>query len=212
MFDILIVANGNIPPKNTWSDIRYDFLICTDGAAHTLQQFDITPNVIIGDFDSLPNASLRFPISQVEKVDDQNTTDFEKALQFCMKFSNKKIICVGALGGFADHAIHNLSLLLRYSKQLDLCLLNPASEGREWIFKLKPKMRIYTPQKSIISFFPFPEAFLTAPTLEWPLHRTHIKQIGYAAVRNRTTAESTDIECEGECLGFVGTYNYPILD
>lgn len=212
MFDILIVANGNIPAKNTWIEIRYDLLICTDGAASTLQQFDITPNVIIGDFDSLANASVRFPNSQVEKVDDQNTTDLEKALQFCMKFSNKRIICLGALGGFADHAIHNLSLLLRYSAHLDLCFLNPTNEGREWIFKLKANTRIYTPPKSIISFFPFPETTLTALTLEWPLDRTHIKQIEDAAVRNRTTAELTDIDCVGDCLCFVGTQNYPIID
>jgi len=211
MFDILIVANGTIPPKNTWADITYTSILCADGAATTLQQFNLTPNVIIGDFDSLPNAAAHFPQSQIVKREDQHSTDFEKALQFCMKFPNKKIVCLGTLGGFADHAIHNLSLLLRYSEHLNLCLLNPTVEGRQWIFALKPKTRIYTPPNSLISFFPFPEATLTAPALEWPLNRTHIKQIGKAAVRNRTTAELTEIDCVGECLCFVGTHNYPMV-
>ncbi len=209
MFDILIVANGNIPSLNTWRDISYGFLICTDGAANTLQQFEILPNVIIGDFDSLANAAERFPQSQIEHITDQDTTDFEKALQFCMKFPNKKILCLGALGELADHSIYNLSLLLRYSNQLDLCFLNPTLEGRQWIFALKPKTRIYTPFNSPISFFPLEKAVLTAPTLEWPLSRTHIKSLGRAAVRNRTTAQMTDIECEGDCLCFVESALYP---
>lgn len=209
MFEVLIVANGDIPHKELWSDITYSFLICTDGAAKKLKAFNLTPDVIIGDFDSLPNAAIEFPQSQIEKINDQDTTDFEKALQFCMKFPNKKIVCLGALGGFADHAIHNLTLLLRYSQQLDLCLLNPTSEGREWIFKLHSHTRICTPVNSLISFFPFPEATLTAPTLEWPLNRTHLTQIGNAAVRNRTTADKTEVDCLGDCLCFVGAQTYP---
>lgn len=210
MFEILIVANGDIPPKNLWSDITYSFLICTDGAAKTLKEFNITPDVIIGDFDSLPNAATLFPKVQIEKINDQDTTDFEKALQFCMKFPNKKIVCLGALGGFADHSIYNLSLLMRYSQDLDLCLLNPTTEGREWIFKLSSHTRICTPKNSLISFFPFPEATLTAATLEWPLARTHLTQIGNAAVRNRTTGNVTEIDCMGDCLCFVGTQVYPL--
>ncbi|MGE3320533.1 MAG: thiamine diphosphokinase [Candidatus Berkiella sp.] len=210
-FDILLVANGHIPSQNDWHDLQYTFLICTDGAADTLLQYKLIPNVIIGDFDSLANAKERFPQSQLVKIDDQNTTDFEKALQYCIKFPNKKIVCLGALGGFADHGIHNLSLMVQYHPKLDLCFLNPTPYGSEWIFVLKAKTRIYTPKNSLISFFPFPEATLTAPTLEWPLDRTHITQIGKHAVRNRTTQELTEVECEGKCVCFVNSPAYPAL-
>jgi thiamine pyrophosphokinase len=210
MFDILIVANGSIPPIDAWRDVTYGLLICTDGAANAMQHFGITPNIIIGDFDSLPNATECFPESQIEHITSQDTTDFEKALQYCMKFPNKRILCLGALGELADHSIYNLSLLLRYANQLDLCFLNLTREGRQWIFALKDKTRIYTPINSPISFFPFGEAVLTAPTLEWPLSRTHIKSLRNVAVRNRTTAQMTDIECEGDCLCFVGSSTNPI--
>ncbi|MCS5711361.1 thiamine diphosphokinase [Candidatus Berkiella aquae] len=211
MFDIVIVANGNIPTKNDWSDIGYSLLVCTDGAAITLRQFDITPNIILGDFDSLGVDELSFPHSELQRSDDQETTDFEKALQYCLRFPDKKILCLGTLGGSADHAIYNLSLVTRYSDKLDLTLLNPTPEGHQWIFKLKANMRIYTPIKTIISFFPFHEATLNAPALEWPLTHTHITQLGSAAVRNRTTAEITDIECQGECLCFISTKHYPVV-
>jgi len=212
IFDILLVANGHIAPKKTWPLLEYLFLMCTDGAADTLLQYGLTPNLIIGDFDSIANPKSHFPNSQLEVVTDQHSTDFEKALQHCIKLPNKKIICLGTQGGFADHGIHNLSLLLRYHKQLDLCFLNATPEGWQWIFALKEKTRIYTPRNSLISFFPFPQATLTAPTLEWPLNRTHIEQIGNTAVRNRTTAELTEIECIGECLCFVLAPSYPIID
>lgn len=211
-FDILLVANGHIPSHNLWQDLQYSFLICTDGAADTLLQYGLTPNVIIGDFDSLNDAEHRFPQSQLVKINDQNTTDFEKALQYCMKLSNKKIVCLGALGGFADHGIHNMSLMVHYQKQLNICFLNPTSQGDQWILMLKPKTRIYTPKHALISFYPFPEATLTAPTLEWPLNRTHIKQIGNIALRNRTTQELTEIDCVGECLCFVVADAYPVVD
>lgn len=210
-FDILIVANGEIAPANSWQDIIYTSLISTDGAAKRLQEFGITPNIIIGDFDSLNVDAKHFPHSELRRIADQNTTDLEKALQYCMHLPNKKILCLGALGASADHAIHNLSLLARYGDALDLTLLNMTPEGREWIFKLKPNMRIYTTPQSIMSFFPFPEAILSAPTLEWPLHRTHINQRERSAVRNRTTTAITEIRCEGVCLGFVNTQDYPLV-
>lgn len=211
MFDILIVANGDIAPAKSWQDIAYALLISTDGAANRLQEFGITPNIIIGDFDSLDVDAEHFPESELLGIDDQETTDLEKALQYCMHLPNKKILCLGALGASADHAIHNLSLLARYGDSLDLTLLNPTHRGREWIFKLKTNMRIYTPPGSIISFFPFPEAILSAPALEWPLHRTHINQRERSAVRNRTTTPVTLVTCEGACLCFVNANAYPLV-
>ncbi len=210
-FDILIVANGEIAPANSWQDITYTSLICTDGAARRLQEFGITPNMIIGDFDSLDVDAKHFPNTQLRQIADQNTTDLEKALQYCMQLPNKKILCLGALGASADHSIHNLSLLARYGDALELTLLNTTLHGREWIFKLKPNMRIYTAPKSIISFFPFPEAILSAPTLEWPLSRTHINQRECPAVRNRTTMAITEVSCKGACICFVNAKDYPVV-
>lgn len=212
MYDALIVVNGEIPRLEFWQEIRYRTIICTDGAANTLKDFAITPNIIIGDLDSisvgLSNATVddvqkHFSATEVFHLSDQQTTDFEKAFHYVLQHKLKKVICLGVLGKSADHTIHNLSVLSRYSKQVEILVLHTFDNTRQWIFPLSQNTRIHTKIGSIISFFPFPEAVLTSQGLKWELTSTLITQQGHAAVRNTVQAENISLHCQQSCLCFL---------
>lgn len=85
-----------------------DYLIAADGGLRHLQKLTLTPDAIIGDFDSLgytPDNSLVFP---VEKDD----TDAMLAVRKALSLGYKEIILYGALDGpRLDHTIANLQTL-----------------------------------------------------------------------------------------------------
>ncbi len=84
-----------------------DFVIAADGAANTLASYKLTPDVIVGDWDGIDPAVDNL-FSDVEKIKDlsQETTDFEKAIQYVQKNNQaKQSIVLGAEGSRIDHTI-----------------------------------------------------------------------------------------------------------
>ncbi len=221
MYDALIVVNGEIPPPELWQGIHYRTLICTDGAANTLRDFSITPDIIIGDMDSIAvstqfatveSTQMHFPESKIHFIEDQCSTDFEKALFFAKQNNFKRIICLGALGKSADHSIHNLSMLPRYNKEMEITLMHSYGISRQWVFCLHENTCITTQIGDIISFFPFQEAILTSQGLKWEMNQNVITQLGNHAMRNLTTKKKVTVKCEGNCLCFLTCDNPPIIE
>lgn len=116
---VLILANGTPPGKRLFKKIRAnsDMMICADGGANIAARFDSTPDLIIGDLDSVTGDTLRkFHAVHVKQVKDQNSTDLEKALTAAIQTKCEDIIVLGAMGKRFDHAISNLGALEKFSK------------------------------------------------------------------------------------------------
>jgi thiamine pyrophosphokinase len=204
VYDALILVNGEIPSQDLWQSVPYRVLICTDGAANTLQQTDIIPDIIIGDMDSISDSTkIRYPQAEIISLSDQTTTDFEKALIFSEKMKYTRILCLGMLGKSADHFVYNLSLLVRFATQLEVIGLNFIDEAPQWIFPLQSKTTIHTLPHQTISFLAFPEATLTTQGLRWELQNTLLTQVKHHSVRNQTLSNEVEINCQGNCLAFL---------
>ncbi len=219
IYDALIVMGGDIAPLSFWHQISYQTLICTENAALVLRDLNIMPNVIMGDLDSLPeqppsvalqSLQASFPEAVVHYIEDQNTTDFEKALQFAVAHKFKNILCLGVLGNSADHGIYNLFLTQRYSRFFSLLLMHTVKQSCQWIFSLPPECHIYTKKGEIISFFPFSQATLTSQGLKWELNHTLLSQeTGDMSVRNITLQEKIYLQTKGSCLCFLTSLSPP---
>ncbi len=220
MFDALIVVNGEIPQPSSWRDLPYRTLICTDGAANFLSQLTITPDIIIGDMDSISVGTqfatakllkMQFPDSKIDVSDDQYTTDFEKVLLFAKQNAFKRIICVGALGKAADHAVYNLSLIARYQTYLDITLLNIFDDQRQWIFPMHSKTCISTIPQALISLFPLTEVTVTTSGLKWELNNEKLAPLGKGTIRNLTLKSEIVVDSTGPCLCFLTCEAPPII-
>ncbi len=90
------------------------FIIAADAGIEKLNKAGITPNLIIGDFDSLGERPLgeNVQIFPVEKDD----TDTMLALKEAISLGYDTVIISGGLGGELDHTVANLQTLL-YAKQ-----------------------------------------------------------------------------------------------
>lgn len=220
MYDALILVNGEIPDKEHWLGLPFRLLVCTDGAANILKNFTRTPDIIIGDMDSIAespqNATLNelkllFPRSKIISLNDQNSTDFEKALFYAQENKMTTLICVGILGKSADHSVYNLSLLVRFAEDLQLIALSAHDKNCQWIFPLRKKTTVQTLPAQTLSFLAFPEATLSTRGLKWELNETRLTQVHQHSVRNQTLQETIHIEAAGHCLAFLTSFEAPII-
>ncbi len=127
-----VVLCAGPPPEDDL--LRYwltgsDFFIATDSAGHPYDQLPLMPDVVIGDFDSLSGRVLDGRSGpRFFEVDDQYTTDSEKALLFCIEQGIEEVIMLGATGWRLDHTLYNCNLLERYADQLRICMVGPSAD------------------------------------------------------------------------------------
>lgn len=85
------------------------FIIAADGGEEALSKMGITPDISLGDFDSIPFSPRgKEKISFSSRKDD---TDTQLAIKEGLKRGFKTFYIYGALGGRLDHTLSNLQIL-----------------------------------------------------------------------------------------------------
>jgi len=109
-----IVSAGDCTGINILKE-ENDIVIAADGGLKYLEKAGVTPDVILGDFDSLgfkpEGANV---ISYCPEKDD---TDTMLAVKLGIEKGFKEFIIYGALGGRLDHTIANLTIINYLSDQ-----------------------------------------------------------------------------------------------
>lgn len=116
--EAVILANGEYPslplPLQLLEEARY--VVCCDGAANEYIARGRTPDVIIGDGDSLsPENRVKYA-NLIQHIPDQETNDQTKAVHYLQKKGVRNIAIVGATGKREDHTLGNISLLIDYMR------------------------------------------------------------------------------------------------
>lgn len=128
---VVIICDGQFPRTEY---PRYliksaDFSICCDGALvkylrHSRSIFgeERTPDLVIGDMDTLSGKMQARYSDIIVKVEEQEHNDQTKAVRWAI--GNIKdishIYILGATGKRVDHTIGNASLLMEYTRMFDL--------------------------------------------------------------------------------------------
>ena len=116
--EAVILANGEYPshPLPLQMLENAEFVVCCDGAANEYILRGHTPDVIIGDGDSLSPEYKELFSPIVHQIADQETNDQTKAVHFLQKKGFRRIAIVGATGKREDHTLGNISLLIDYMR------------------------------------------------------------------------------------------------
>ena len=111
-FDAVILANGQFPSHPIPLDIlkNANHIVCCDGAIKNVPQAE----VVVGDGDSIP-AALHDRLIQITEQDDNDQT---KATRYCVEKGWKRIAYLGSTGLREDHTLGNISLIMRYYREL----------------------------------------------------------------------------------------------
>lgn len=111
-----LLLNGEVP-KTLPDFAEYKIICATDGAYQFLKEHQITPNFVSGDFDSLANIPDEIKVIETQ---DQDFTDFDKALQILFKKGFTQVDVYGASGGEQDHFLGNLHTAIVWKSKLKI--------------------------------------------------------------------------------------------
>ena len=115
----LIVSGGSLNkefvPKVVGQG-RYDRILAADSGMNALYAAAVTPDIIIGDFDSADKKILAF-FQQNKEIDfctlnpEKDDTDTEFAIRESIRRGADSITIIGGTGTRLDHVLGNISLL-----------------------------------------------------------------------------------------------------
>lgn len=113
---IVLVAGGKVDESmlaflDQW---RYDKIIGVDKGVEFLYRHHITPDYIVGDFDSLDKEILvhyekNTPIKRL--IPEKDATDTQTALELAMEMGATDIAILGGTGSRLDHVLGNIQVL-----------------------------------------------------------------------------------------------------
>lgn len=114
---VIIVSGGTLDIEVVREQMRTDdFIIGVDRGVEFLEQNDIKPNYVVGDFDSVSEEVIRkyrnqrkIPVREYNPVKD--ASDTEIAVRLAMELGFQELIILGATGSRLDHMWANVQVL-----------------------------------------------------------------------------------------------------
>jgi len=197
----IICLNSCIP----YDDIKRLNLpiIATDGSANQLINNGILPTYIIGDMDSI-HADILNQFNCIH-ISDQNTTDFDKAVDFAKNHDLYPSIITGVDGGFLDHSLNNFSTFVK----LQSALYVSAENFGFCVSNCTKKMSL--PIGTKISIFGAPSADVITKGLKWEINNERLSFFSYNSCSNRTNQNEIEITAKNGTV-FVLIYRHKIND
>ena len=129
----LIVSGGSLSKEFVTKVVgqgKYDRILAADSGMNALYAAAVTPDIIIGDFDSADEKILRF-FQQNKAIDfctlnpEKDDTDTEFAIRESIRRGADSITIIGGTGTRLDHVLGNISLLgIGLEEQVSMELLD----------------------------------------------------------------------------------------
>ncbi|MGB9858143.1 MAG: thiamine diphosphokinase [Dictyoglomaceae bacterium] len=176
MKKILIFANGEnkLDIKEIEEIFPIEKIICANGGTKSALKMGLSPDIIVGDLDSLPEEIWEeLKGKNIEwKIypKDKDETDLELAVKEALKFNPETIYFLGLLGGRIDHLLSNLFYLERIkNKGVDVLVLD---RNLKITLMIGPEEKIFWGNEGeIISLIPISERVdgITLQGLKYPL-------------------------------------------
>jgi thiamine pyrophosphokinase len=156
-------------------------IVAADGGARRALALGAMPEAVIGDLDSLDSATrAALPEGSVHRIDEQDSTDFDKSLRH---IAAPFVIGLGFWGARMDHGLAALNVLARHPDRR--CLL---MGGREVCFLSPPALDLALRPGTRVSLFPLGPVEGESEGLEWPIGGLAFAPDGRVGTSNRAVA------------------------
>ena len=107
----VIVGGGDCTAEllQKYIDVENDFIICADSGYDYIKSAEITPNLLIGDFDSIK--AIPKNVNMITLPIEKDVTDTVAAYNEGVKLGFKSFFLLGGTGGRFEHTFANISLM-----------------------------------------------------------------------------------------------------
>ena len=167
----LIIANGEACTLELMNQLLEwnPLVIVLDSAIQRVIELNIKVDVLIGDFDrdfdAMKYKELQYPIDVIH-VEDQNSTDLEKAFKYLIDRNIPMVNVIWATGKRMDHTLGNITCLPKYNNDLKIVILDDFSK----IFLLPKSFKKWYTKDTILSLIPIGHVEgITTNNLKYPL-------------------------------------------
>jgi thiamine pyrophosphokinase len=169
---------------------RSGTVVAADGGANTCSRFGVTPDVIIGDLDSVtPRTLRRFRQSLLLYVDRQDTTDLEKAIEYLIANAIPEAVIVGADGRRVDFTLGNFSVLWKYRGRIRLTIVGDGWYG----VPVQDRLALDVQVGTVVSILPFgPARGVTLRGFRYPLRGATLR-VGEVGVSNEVRSRPASV-------------------
>jgi thiamine pyrophosphokinase len=180
----ILCLNGDVPQADFFDEKVP--IIAADGAFNKLKNDGIVPNVVVGDLDSIDFSEVNEDDTEIVKIDDQDTCDFEKSIAYLKNFELLPTIIVGISGCSIDHYMNNLCV---FSSLVGCVFCDFDTLGA--VVGEGENLCIRLPFNTKVSLFGCPEADVTTSGLKWELSNSKLSFFKYNSCSNRTIGDET---------------------
>lgn len=171
----VIMANGT--SSNPSDDLSHvdpdDTIICADGGAMHALAMGLTPDLIVGDLDSLPKNILDDMIARGVEIQrhpvKKDRTDLELTLSAAIERGAEEVLILNAFGGRMDQHLANILLLTR--PEWRPCRLSLADGAQKaWLLRGPDEIEIFGRPGDALSLVPLSPIVggVDLIDLEWP--------------------------------------------
>jgi thiamine pyrophosphokinase len=194
----IIVCNGNVKEYSDYKEYfdSSDIIICCDGGAAHLRKFNIIPDVLLGDFDSISDDDYNYFKNKSVKIIKfpikKDVTDAEIAVDYAMERGCENITLVGATGSRLDHTMANIFLLKKMLSKNVNCMI---VDKRNKIFLINDETAIKRENGYKMSLIPLTQSVtgVTTEGLAYPLNDATIKMGSTWGISNEFIADKATV-------------------
>jgi thiamine pyrophosphokinase len=211
MMHALIIANGTLPnPDFVRALTKYaNIIVCADGGANHAQSLNIKPHIILGDFDSI-HTSVREHFREVEQllIQDQNNTDLEKAILYCIDRNITSVDIVGAAGDRLDHTTGSLGCIKKYGSTIHIRMIDTLGE----VSLIRNEIHCTMRKGEKISLIPLDRCTgITTTNLKYALNNDTLELGIREGISNEATSQQVSIRVETGTLLLYRFHGLPWL-
>ncbi|HBD90056.1 MAG TPA: thiamine diphosphokinase [Gemmobacter sp.] len=188
---VTLIAGGPCTARDLALALRHaPVLVAADGGADRALALGAEPVAVIGDFDSVSEATQQRLAGRLFPIAEQETTDFDKALR---SIAAPFLLAVGVAGGRVDHELAVLSALVRYRAEGGQmpCLLIGAQDV---IFAAPPVLDLALVPGDRLSLFPLTQVRGRSLGLHWPIDGLDMAPDGRIGTSNRVSEARVRLE------------------
>ncbi len=194
----VVFANGIIPKIQSIPPLISDgdFIVSADGGLRYIRALNLTPELIIGDLDSVSEEGLKFieekNIQILKFPVDKDQTDLELALQELVGRGFNNIVVMGALGGRIDQTLANTGLILLFADQ---GITVEFDDGQDHVFLIQNRHLIIGNEGDIVSLIPLcaPVTGITTDGLKYPLSNENLFPEKTRGISNEMIGNAAEI-------------------
>lgn len=178
---VTLVAGGPFGARDlTMATRRAPVVVAADGGADRALALGRAPVAVIGDFDSIGAAARARLAPVLHRIDEQETTDFDKTLR---SIRAPFVIALGVLGGRLDHELAALSTIAAQAGMPVVAL------GRaDVVFAAPARLQMSLRAGDRLSLYPLRPMGGTSRGLDWPIDGLRLAPDGRLGTSNRVTS------------------------